>query len=149
MMDNNGLPMNMSNGAGPKQNGMGGLFQNGNQIPPRLSNFFPGGFVNHANDINPQEIPRDGTLCLYPQADYQAIYAKQWTQSGLMSVRYVPENSQGTISGNNGQQEIVNAEILDRLEKIESLISRKSYYGNSRKSNRRNYRQESTNENNQ
>lgn len=115
-MDQNGLPMNNNRTLGGGSSGT-------NAFSSRM-NFFPGNFVNQANDINPALIPGDGTLCLFPQSDYQAIYAKQWTNNGLISVRYIPENSVPKPENENasGNTALLN-EILYRLDGIEKKMN--------------------------
>lgn len=62
---------------------------------PSSENFgptIPGRFVNRPEDISPSEIPMNGSLCLFPSADYHKIYARQRAQNGnIMEVTFVPE----------------------------------------------------------
>lgn len=88
----------------------------------------PGRFVNSPSDISPNEIPTDGTLCLFPKSDYTCIYARQWGQNGILEATFVPENRELP------QQTIVQAapvdlsEVNERLDKIEKALRRKPQY---------------------
>ena len=54
----------------------------------------PGRLVNNLDEITPQEVPMDGSVSLFPQNDYSAIYAKTWTKDGtIATVKYVPQHS--------------------------------------------------------
>ena len=44
----------------------------------------PGRLVNNLDEITPQEVPMDGSVSLFPQNDYSAIYAKTWTKDGTI-----------------------------------------------------------------
>lgn len=55
----------------------------------------PGRLVNNLDEITPQEVPMDGSVSLFPQNDYSAIYAKTWTKDGtIATVKFVPEQPQ-------------------------------------------------------
>lgn len=55
----------------------------------------PGRPVNNLDEITPQEVPMDGSVSLFPQNDYSAIYAKTWTKDGtIATVKYIPEQPQ-------------------------------------------------------
>ena len=62
----------------------------GNQAPNlyqnQLNRFqsIPGRLVNNLDEITPQEVPMDGSVSLFPQNDYSAIYAKTWTKDGTI-----------------------------------------------------------------
>lgn len=93
------------------------------------SGFLPGCFVQGVNDISNIPIPTNGSLCLFPQYDYQAIHARQWTPTGVVSVKYIPE-VQPSPSVANDQSSEMNT-ILDRLDNIEETLRRG--YGRPRK----------------
>lgn len=55
----------------------------------------PGRLVANADEITPQEVPMDGSVSLFPQNDYSAIYAKTWTKDGtIATMKFIPEQSQ-------------------------------------------------------
>lgn len=43
---------------------------------PSVPSMLPGRQVANADEITPQEVPMDGSVSLFPQQDYSAIYAK-------------------------------------------------------------------------
>ena len=53
--------------------------QNGFMTRPTYQ-VLPGRVVNNLDEITPQEVPMDGSVSLFPQQDYSAIYAKTWTK---------------------------------------------------------------------
>ena len=74
-----------------------GGYMAGNQTPNLYQNqssrfqSIPGRLVNNLDEITPQEVPMDGSVSLFPQADYSAIYAKTWTKDGtIATVKFVP-----------------------------------------------------------
>lgn len=96
----------------------------------------PGRFVNSSSDINPNEVPQDGSLCLFPRNDYREIYARQWCSNGLMEVTFVPE--QRALQTQTEQQTATNAgmsEVLDRLDRIEKKLNQKPRYNKPKKVN--------------
>lgn len=62
---------------------------------PNRFQSIPGRLVNNLDEITPQEVPMDGSVSLFPQADYSAIYAKTWTKDGtIATVKFIPEQPQ-------------------------------------------------------
>lgn len=51
--------------------------------PPANRNVF-GRVVNSETDITPNEVPMDGSVSLFPMADYSKIFAKQWNPDGTI-----------------------------------------------------------------
>lgn len=85
----------------------------------RLS--IPGRPVNNLDEITPQEVPMDGSVSLFPQNDYSAIYAKTWTKDGtIATVKYVPEQPQAATPQKSPIEERLDKidQRFDRLEKI-------------------------------
>lgn len=96
-----------------------------------LNTFIPGGYVNNVSEIPDRAIPNDGTLCLFPQSDFGAIHARQWTPQGLVSVTYIPQQQQaGPQNGaSTDLSEVYNR--MDRMEeKMDKLLSKvnRRYY---------------------
>lgn len=101
-------PFNTQNGMMSSQSGMPRrdgtqTVQNWDQqnwipyTPEPLPQFVPvsGRWVENPNEIKPNEVPMDGGLYIFPQSDYQCIYAKVWTQDGrLMTYRFLPEKNE-------------------------------------------------------
>lgn len=84
-------------------------------IPYRFSSI-PGRTVNNLDEITPQEVPMDGSVSLFPQSDYSAIYAKTWTKEGrIATVKYVPEQQ---------PTEPVKTPIEEHLDKFDQRFDR-------------------------
>lgn len=93
---------------------------NRSAVPPRFSSI-PGRMVNNLDEITPQEVPMDGSVSLFPQNDYSAIYAKTWTKDGrITTVKYIPEQPQATT-----EQKSPLEQHLDRIEQKLSDLDRK------------------------
>ena len=96
----------------------------GNQTPnpyqnQQLNRFqsIPGRLVNNLDEITPQEVPMDGSVSLFPQNDYSAIYAKTWTKDGtIATVKFIPEQPQNAAPQKSP--------IEERLEKMLSNRSK-------------------------
>lgn len=92
----------------------------------------PGRPVNNLDEITPQEVPMDGSVSLFPQNDYSAIYAKTWTKDGtIATVKYVPEQPQATTPQKSPIEEHLD-KIDQRFDRLEKMLSdrqrpRKSY----------------------
>lgn len=81
-----------------------------------------GRLVNSDNEITPQEIPMDGSVSLFPAADYSCIYAKSWTANGtIQTVKFIPAVE---IPDAPPAKEDPYAPVMDRLNNIESMISK-------------------------
>lgn len=81
----------------------------------------PGRPVNNLDEITPQEVPMDGSVSLFPQNDYSAIYAKTWTKDGtIATVKYIPEQPQAATPQKSPIEERLDKidQRFDRLEKI-------------------------------
>lgn len=102
----------------------------GNGFGGSLRPAIPGRFVNSPSDISPNEIPTDGSLCLFPKSDYTCIYARQWGQNGIIEATFVPENRelpQQTIVQQTAPIDF--SEVNERLDKIEKMLrNRKPQY---------------------
>lgn len=74
----------------------------------------PGRVVRTEGEITPNEVPMDGSVSLFPAADYSCITAKSWQPDGtIATVRYVPEAV---------PEEDPLAPIVARLEAIEKRL---------------------------
>lgn len=128
--------MGMGNNAMNGQN-FGGNISTANQQQMTgnirgASTFIPGRFVMNEDEISGQEVPMDGTLCLFPRSDFKAIYARQWTAQGLAAIRYVPEQAP-----QNQPSSVVDLDgVYQRMDELESKIdkliskSNRQYYKN-------------------
>lgn len=81
-----------------------------------------GRIVNSDNEIMPQEIPMDGSVSLFPTADYSCVYAKCWTTNGnIQTVKFVPAVE---VISEAPVQEDPYAPVMKRLNDIEGMISK-------------------------
>lgn len=85
-----------------------------------FNSYIPGGYVNSAAEIPDRAIPNDGTLCLFPQSDYGAIHARQWTPQGLVSVTYTPQQQMEPKNG--GTTDL--SEVYSRMERMEEKMDK-------------------------
>lgn len=83
----------------------------------------PGRIVNNLDEITPQEVPMDGSVSLFPQNDYSAIYAKTWTKDGtIATVKYVLEQPQATTPQKSPIEEHLD-KIDQRFDRLEKMLS--------------------------
>jgi hypothetical protein len=94
---------------------------NYSQQPVRTLVGIPGRTIKNPSEIRPNEVSMDGSPSYFPTDDGNYIYAKQWNSDGtIRTVRYTraDETTQAT-------EESVSKSILERLDKIEKLLSKK------------------------
>ena len=108
-----------------------GVYMAGNQTPNlyqnQLNRFqsIPGRLVNNLDEITPQEVPMDGSVSLFPQNDYSAIYAKTWTKDGtIATVKFVPEQPQMEPKKSPLEERL--DRIDQRFDKLEKLLSNRN-----------------------
>ena len=91
---------------------MNGYYPAYNQ--PFAPRTIPGRIVRSEGEITPNEVPMDGSVSLFPAADYSCITAKSWQPDGtIATVRYVPEAA---------PKEDPLAPIVARLDAIEKRL---------------------------
>lgn len=100
-------------------------YQNPYIQQPNRFHSIPGRLVNNLDEITPQEVPMDGSVSLFPQNDYSAIYAKTWTKDGtIATVKFIPEQPQME------PQKYPLEERLDRIDqrfdRLEKMLSNRS-----------------------
>lgn len=79
-----------------------------------------GRVVNSENDITPNEVPMDGSVSLFPLADYTKIFAKQWNPDGTIKTTvFVMEVPQGESSRTPTFEE----EVFRRFDSIEKKLN--------------------------
>lgn len=103
----------------------------GNQTPNpyqnQLNRFqsIPGRLVNNLDEITPQEVPMDGSVSLFPQNDYSAIYAKTWTKDGtIATVKFIPEQPQMEPQKSPLEERL--DRIDQRFDKLEKMLSNRN-----------------------
>lgn len=108
-----------------------GGYMAGNQTPnlyqnqPSRFQSIPGRLVNNLDEITPQEVPMDGSVSLFPQNDYSAIYAKTWTKDGtIATVKYVPEQPQMEPQKSPLEERL--DRIDQRFDKLEKMLSNRN-----------------------
>ena len=85
----------------------------------------PGRLVNNLDEITPQEVPMDGSVSLFPQNDYSAIYAKTWTKDGtIATVKFVPEQPQMEPQKSPLEERL--DRIDQRFDKLEKMLSNRN-----------------------
>lgn len=83
-MSNNPIPTQMNNYQQPD------YYQQPN-YPPRNLYLPKGRVVYSENDIQPAEVPMDGSSAIFPLADWSRIFVKAWNQTGTISTTvYIP-----------------------------------------------------------
>ena len=106
-------------------------------IPQRQQNpiqGIQGRIVNDIAEIQPNEVPMDGTVGIFPQSDYSTIYAKAWNKDGtITTTRYIPEpqlESQQAVSDHD-----FSTMVMERLDRIEKMLKGKPRYSKPRRDN--------------
>ena len=126
-------PYMVNNNYGTSYAPQTGGYMAGNQTPnpyqnQQLNRFqsIPGRLVNNLDEITPQEVPMDGSVSLFPQNDYSAIYAKTWTKDGtITTVKYVPEQSQPAAPQKSPIEERLDR-IDQRFDRLEKMLSNRN-----------------------
>lgn len=95
-----------------------------NQQPNRFQSI-PGRLVNNLDEITPQEVPMDGSVSLFPQHDYSAIYAKTWTKDGtIATAKFVPEQPQVVPQKSPIEERL--DRIDQRFDHLEKMLSNRN-----------------------
>lgn len=93
--------------------------------PPNRFQSIPGRTVNNLDEITPQEVPMDGSVSLFPQNDYSAIYAKTWTKDGtIATVKFIPEQPQMESQKSPLEERL--DRIDQRFDKLEKMLSNRN-----------------------
>lgn len=100
-------------------------YQNSYVQQPSRFQSIPGRLVNNLDEITPQEVPMDGSVSLFPQNDYSAIYAKTWTKDGtIATVKFVPE--QPHMEPQKSPLEERLDRIDQRFDRLEKMLSNRN-----------------------
>ena len=110
-----------------------GGYMAGNQTPnpyqnQQLNRFqsIPGRVVNNLDEITPQEVLMDGSVSLFPQNDYSAIYAKTWTKDGtIATVKFIPEQPATGVPQKSPIEERLDR-IDQRFDRLEKMLSNRN-----------------------
>lgn len=95
------------------------------QQPSRFQSI-PGRLVNNLDEITPQEVPMDGSVSLFPQNDYSAIYAKTWTKDGtIATVKFIPEQPTTGVPQKSPIEERLDR-IDQRFDRLEKMLSNRN-----------------------
>lgn len=86
-----------------------------------------GRVVQNEAEITPQEVAMDGSISLFPLADYSTIIAKQWNSDGtIKTLRFVPE----AVTAAN--EEIQTADFAthfdQRMDELLSAVKNRGHY---------------------
>lgn len=97
--------------------------QNQQQFGRPVPSSIPGRIIQNPMEITPEEVPMNGTVSLFPSTDYSYIIAKQWNQNGTIdTLRFVPE-PQVVNQETATELDPFKKEVIDRLDKLENLLS--------------------------
>lgn len=91
---------------------------------PRQAPSLEGRMIDSPKDITPDEVPMNGALAVFPLRDLSVIYAKAWTDNGITTVRYIPEETVQVQPAPNSVfiPEDFKTEVFGRLDKIEQAL---------------------------
>lgn len=88
----------------------------------------PGKMVMNENAITPQDIPMDGNVSLFPQADWKCIWAKWWNSNGMIcTCKFVPEETNAITE--KAEENLTIQDLKKQLDKIERMIEKPLYNG--------------------
>lgn len=91
------------------------------QTPNVYKPTIPGRIVNSIGEVTPNEVPMDGSVGIFMLKDMSELYSKAWASDGtIKTVKYIPEPLVQAEPVRNPLDE-----ILERLDKIEALVSTK------------------------
>lgn len=92
-----------------------------------------GKWVAKFDDIKPQDVPMDGSMCFFPQSDGSCIYAMMWSNDGkIVPYRFLPEKNEAQASQSQQSPnindlingfEMMSSNLSDGYEKMGSAIS--------------------------
>ena len=95
----------------------------------------PGKMVMNENAITPQDIPMDGNVSLFPQADWKCVWSKWWNSNGMIcTCKFVPEET--NVITEKAEENLTIQDLKKQLDKIERMIEkpyRKPYKNNYQK----------------
>lgn len=105
-----------------------------------MPSMIQGRMIQDISEVQPSEVPMDGSVSLFPRSDYTAIFAKIWDQNGnIQTFKFVPEVE---VMPEPEVDTSFRDEVIGRLENIESIIKRNNGYHR-----RKNYNKQSKEEN--
>lgn len=79
--------------------------------------------VQSMNDILPGEVPMDGTVALFVQADGQKIYAKQWNQKGnIDTVEYELNRPEEIVVSENASNDAIR-QLENKVDQIIGILN--------------------------
>lgn len=97
-------------------------------VQPNYS-VIPGRIVNNSDEIRPNEVPNDGSIAVFPLNDGSAVYLKYFTGEGrINTVKFTVEAPETQMVDGVPNQNGGFAEINQRLERIEKMISKNNHY---------------------
>lgn len=79
-----------------------------------------GKWVGKFDDIKPQDVPMDGSMCFFPQSDGSCIYAMMWSNDGkIVPYRFLPERNEVQAS----QEPVSFNDLVNGFEMMSSTLS--------------------------
>lgn len=83
-----------------------------------------GRVVQNEAEITPSEVVMDGSISIFPLADYSAIVCKQWRADGtIQTLRYIPEKVQVDETPTTQSLEDLLKHIDERFDLIEANLT--------------------------
>lgn len=93
-------------------NTMGNSDMMGNQMPRMMptiaprTQYLPGRFINDESEINPAEIPMNGSISFFCTNDLSRIIIKQWnSQCGLDTMTYTADRQKAIVQDVQSKQQ--------------------------------------------
>lgn len=80
--------------------------------------------VQNEAEITPSEVVMDGSISIFPLADYSAIICKQWKADGtIQTLRYIPEKTVVDETPTTPSLEDLQKHIDERFDLIEASLT--------------------------
>lgn len=90
-------------------------------MPIQTTSGISGHLVGSHEEIQPNDVPMNGTAAYFPTQDGSVIYAKQWNPNGsITTIRYVPALDEE----DNQPAGITLQDIVDQLNDIQDMLKK-------------------------
>lgn len=82
-----------------------------------------GRFIKSIEEVQPNDVPMNGSAAIFPADDLSVIYARAWNNDGTIStVRYMPVINEDEPDQTQG---ITLQDLMDQLDNIQDLLKPK------------------------
>lgn len=90
---------------------------------PYQTNTIAGKIINRDEDINVNDIPMDGSVAIFPKADYSEIEARQWNSNGTISkIVFKPIQTDNPSNSTLEEEKLKYEEISKQFEGVFSKL---------------------------